>query len=142
MWPALRTLAKTTLPKLPSPISLRTSNLSSKATALIMGVDDPRWVKSCATVMVKGGVVSVVGLLPVCTKATGLPRPAGYTQTSSGRATHNYLGIREAREAEKATVAIDCGLGFVRSVGAELLGTIEVGWDASARRCRSTRTDD
>lgn len=63
MWPALRTLANTTLPKLPSPISLRTSNLSSNATALIMGVDDPRWVKSCATVMAKVLVVeSVVDL--------------------------------------------------------------------------------
>lgn len=48
--PAVRTLARTTLPKLPSPISLRTSNLSSKASVLEPTVD-PLWVKSWATVM-------------------------------------------------------------------------------------------
>lgn len=48
--PALRTRAKTTLPKLPSPISLSTSNLSSSAIPLMTWVD-PRRVKSCATVM-------------------------------------------------------------------------------------------
>ena len=51
--PAARTRASTTLPKLPSPMSFNTSNLSSNACpGDPIGVDNPRWVKSYATVMV------------------------------------------------------------------------------------------
>lgn len=54
MWaPALLVLPRTTLPKLPSPISLRISNLSSRHTAGEAAVcDQPRNVASIATVIV------------------------------------------------------------------------------------------
>jgi len=48
--PALRTLASTTLPKLPSPISFKTSNRSSNAKLLVLCDEDPRRATSwCAT---------------------------------------------------------------------------------------------
>jgi len=52
--PALRTRAKTTLPKLPSPMSFRTSKRSSKAgpVFVVKGDDNPR-DESYVTVMVR-----------------------------------------------------------------------------------------
>jgi hypothetical protein len=52
--PALRTRARTTLPKLPSPISFKISNRSSKAAPVLVvrGEDNPR-DDSYATVMVR-----------------------------------------------------------------------------------------
>lgn len=81
--PAVRTLAKTTLPKLPSPISLRTSNLSSKAIAL-EPTADPLWVRSCATVMMRcvGGGIQSQGLEDIVDDTSGM----GSGEALSGRA--------------------------------------------------------
>lgn len=49
--PAVRTLARATLPKLPSPISFNTSNLSPRAIPC-WPCDDPLRVESSATAMV------------------------------------------------------------------------------------------
>ena len=54
--PAERTRASTTLPKLPSPMSFKTSNRSSRDAVpeVGVGVEDRRWSKSWATVMIVG----------------------------------------------------------------------------------------
>ena len=51
--PAVRTRAKTTLPKLPSPMSLMISNLSSRLMADVAPLDELRCEKSNATVILK-----------------------------------------------------------------------------------------
>lgn len=51
--PAVRTRARATLPKLPSPISLSNSNLSSNPKADVEPLDDPRGGKSCGNVIVQ-----------------------------------------------------------------------------------------
>ena len=62
--PAERTRARTTLPKLPSPISFRISKRSSNAEPVELRgvVIDPRWVMSYGTVMIVDEAESSMGL--------------------------------------------------------------------------------
>jgi len=66
--PAVRTLARTTLPKLPSPISFSTSNRSSRAI-MFAGWAEVRCAMSCATVMLLGWLGESGMLSPWSAKA-------------------------------------------------------------------------
>jgi hypothetical protein len=122
--PALRTRASTTLPKLPSPISFRTSNLSSRAIALTE-CDDPRWVRSCPTVMANRSIASI-GESLIRTRFTPPNYQGGfeldavdasqlYRRRRRGRSAVSKRAPREShtrlpehsgnRKAERATVA-------------------------------------
>lgn len=117
--PALRTLASTTLPKLPSPISFRTSNLSSRAIPLMIWVD-PLRVKSCVTVMVcievDDGCVNAK--LPIqwnrgrrlpCARCNSAGRLWLRCERSRERATSCYRSIQRAMYvASDATLESKC----------------------------------